>query len=288
MTPEPLRTNRELEARLATPPLDERSLALRRLAFRGMVGGERGHLGSAFSTIEILRVLYDDIMVHRADEPNWALRDQAILSKGHGCLALYAVLADRGYFPADERDRFCHVDGMLGGHPDATKVPGVEASTGALGHGPSIGLGLALAARMKAAVWRVFVVTGDGEINEGAVWEAAMMAGKHGLDNLTVIVDYNKHQSYAGRAKVQNLEPLAAKWESFAFGEVDGHDVGELRRTLTSLPFASGRPSAVIAHTVKGKGVSFAENDMAWHHKSRLAPDQLDAVHAELGRWHGA
>ena len=154
---------------------------------------------------------------------------------------------------------------MLGGHPDATKVPGVEASTGALGHGPSIGLGLALAARMKAAVWRIFVVNGDGEINEGAVWEAAMMAGKHGVDNLTVIVDYNKHQSYAGTAEVQDLEPLAAKWESFGFavGEVNGHDVGELRRTLTSLPFASGRPSAVIAHTVKGKGVSFAENDMA-------------------------
>ncbi len=285
MIAEPIRMHRQLEERFATPPLDARSRTLRRLALRGLVGGGRGHLGSAFSAIEILRVLYDEVMAHRADEPGWPSRDRAILSKGHGCLALYAVLADKGYFPVDELDRFCHHDGMLGGHPDANKVPGVEASTGALGHGPSIGVGLALAARMKGANWRVFVVTGDGEINEGAVWEAAMMAGKHGLDNLAVIVDYNKHQSYASTAEVQDLEPLRDKWESFGFAvrDVDGHDIGDLRRTLADLPFVAGRPNAVIAHTVKGKGVSFAENNMAWHHKSRMAEDELRAVLAEIG-----
>lgn len=285
MIPEPLRMYDALEARLAQPPLDARSRALRRLVVRGLVGGGRGHLGSAFSAIEILRVLYDEVMAHRPGEPGWAARDRFLLSKGHGCLALYAVLADKGYFPSEELDRFCHHDGILGGHPDANKVPGVEASTGALGHGPSIGVGLALAARMKGAPWRVFVVTGDGEINEGAVWEAAMMAGKHRLDNLTIIVDYNKQQSYASTAEVQDLEPLVDKWESFGFAtaEVDGHDVGGLHRTLAALPLEAGRPSAIIAHTVKGKGVSFAENNPEWHHKSRLPAAELDALLAELG-----
>ena len=138
---------------------------------------------------------------------------------------------------------------------------------------------------LDSDAWIPASPTGDGELGEGAVWEAAMMAGKHGLDNLAIIVDYNKHQSYASTAEVQDLEPLHDKWESFGFAvrEVDGHDVAGLRRTLSALPFAAGRPNAVIAHTVKGKGVSFAENNMAWHHKSRMAEDELEAVMAEIG-----
>ena len=264
--------------------LDERSLALRRLAVTGLEGGRRGHLGSAFSLIEILRVLYEDILRLNPAYPNWELRDRCILSKGHGCLALYAVLVDRGFFGKEELRRFCHRDGILGGHPEASKIPGVEASTGALGHGLSLGLGMALAARIRRRVSRVFVVMGDGEINEGSVWEAAMCAAKHGLSKLTAIIDYNKHQSYGPTSEVQELEPLADKWRSFGFAvdEVDGHDVAQLGHAFRALPFHPNRPSVVICHTVKGKGVDFAENNMAWHHKSKLTADEIGALYAAL------
>jgi transketolase len=181
--------------------------------------------------------------------------------------------------------RFCHFDSILGGHPDAGKIPGIEASTGALGHGPSIGLGMAMGLRLKRSQSRVFVITGDGEINEGSVWEAAMCAGKHGLDNLTIIVDYNKHQSYASTAEVQDLEPLGDKWRAFGFAvqEVDGHDVAALQRVFGELPFQAGKPNAVICHTVKGRGISFAENNMEWHHKSKVPADQIEEIYRELG-----
>ncbi len=265
--------------------LDDRSLALRRLAVDGLDGGGRGHLGSAFSAIEILRVLYDDVLTFDPAEPKMPERDRCILSKGHGCLAHYAILADKGFFDRGELRRFCHFDSILGGHPDAGKVPGIEASTGALGHGPSIGLGMALGLRLRGSGSRVFVITGDGEINEGSVWEAAMSAGKHGLDNFTVIVDYNKYQSYASTAEVQDLEPLADKWRAFGFAvqEVDGHNVDALRGVFSTLPFAAGKPSAVICHTVKGRGISFAENNMEWHHKSRVPAAQMAEIYRELG-----
>ena len=253
-------------------PLDGRSRALRRLAVRALAGGGRGHLGAAFSAIEMLRVLYDEVLRFEAAQPRWPERDICILSKGHGCLALYAVLADKGFFPMAELDRFCHFDGILGGHPDAGKVPGVEASTGALGHGPSIGIGLALAARLERRPTRVFVICGDGEINEGSVWEAALSAAKHRLDNFTLLVDYNKHQSYGATAEVLDLEPLTDKWKSFGFAvrNVDGHDVPALSETFAGLPFVAGRPSAVICHTIKGRGVAYAENNMDWHHRSKV------------------
>jgi transketolase len=269
----------------AAPALDERAMKLRHLVVRALEGGGRGHIGSSMSLIEILRVLYDDVLAFRADDPKWPERDRFILSKGHGCLAQYALLADKGFFPIDELDHFCRKETILGGHPEAGKIPGVEASTGALGHGLSIGIGLALALRMKKRASRVFVVMGDGEINEGSVWEAAMAAGKHRLANLTALVDYNKIQSYGFVDEVQPLEPLADKWRSFGFAaeEVDGHDVGALRDTFARLPFAGDRPSAIICHTVKGKGVSFTENDPAWHHKSNLPPEQIEAIYDSLG-----
>ncbi len=264
--------------------LDRRSRDLRKLVVRGLVGGGRGHLGSALSAIEIVRVLYDDIMAHDGTRPDWPERDRFLLSKGHGCLAQYAILADHGYFRTSELDRFCRFDGILGGHPDAGKVPGVEASTGALGHGPSIAVGMAVAAKLKGAAHRVFCVTGDGEINEGSVWEAAMVAGKHRLDNLTIIVDYNKLQSYDRTEVVQDLEPLTSKWESFGFAvrNVDGHDVDGLRRTFTTLPFAAGRPNAVIAHTIKSRGVAHAEGDPSWHHKSKMSDEEIAGVLAAI------
>ena len=264
--------------------LDERSKYLRRLVVRGLAGGERGHIGSSMSLIEIMRVLYDDILRHRPSEPRWPDRDRMILSKGHGCLALYAILADRGYFGLEELDQFCRRDSILGGHPEAGKVPGVEASTGALGHGLSIGVGMALAVRMQKRDARVFVVTGDGEINEGSVWEAAMSAGKHCLSNLTVMVDYNKIQSAGPTREIMDLEPLTDKWRAFGWEtvEVDGHDIEALRFVLSDLPRADDRPTAIICHTVKGKGIPFAEHDPNWHHKAKVKPEVITQMVAAL------
>jgi transketolase len=237
------------------------------------------------SIVEILRVLYDDVIRYRAADPQWAERDRCILSKGHGCLALYAVLADKGFFPVEEFDRFCRVDGILGGHPEHLKVPGVEASTGSLGHGLPIGIGMALSARMRHRDTRIFVVMGDGEINEGSVWEAALAADKHSLANLCAIVDYNKIQSAGTTNEIQNLEPLVDKWRAFGFAteEVNGHDVGALRDLFSRLPFKSGRPSAVICHTVKGKGVPFAEHNPKWHHQSNFKAQDLKNLYEALG-----
>lgn len=269
----------------AAQPLDGRSLALRRMIIDTLVCAGRGHPGPALSLVEILRVLYDDILRVQPENPDWNGRDRLILSKGHGCLALYAVLADKGFFPKDELKRFCRFGSFLSGHPEAGKIPGVEASTGALGHGLPIGVGMALAARLQKRDSRVFVVTGDGELNEGSMWEAAMSASKNRLDALTAIVDYNKLQSYGPLESVQPLEPLADKWRAFGFAvaEVNGHDVAALRNVLSRLPLEAGKPSAVIAHTVKGKGVPAAENNPQWHHKNKLTADELASVTAALG-----
>lgn len=266
-----------------TPPLDERSKMLRRLMVRMLKGGNRGHIGSTLSLMEIMRVLYDDILKYDPQNPSWDGRDRCVLSKGHGCIALYAILADKGFFPEEEMDKFCMPDGILGGHPEYGKIPGVEASTGALGHGLSIGVGMALAARAGKKNHRVFVIMGDGEINEGSVWEAAMCAGKHKLDNLIAMVDYNKIQSAGATRDIQDLEPLADKWRAFNFDvkEVDGHDVNALKDTL-SAPRATGKPTIIICHTVKGKGLSFAENDPKWHHQSSIKPDVFAAMEKEL------
>lgn len=271
-------------AELQTPPLDERSLYLRRLVVRALEGGKRGHIGSSMSLIEIFRVLYDDVLRYRANDPAWEDRDRCILSKGHGCLAQYIVLADKGFFPLSALDQFCHVDSILGGHPEAAKVPGVEASTGALGHGLPIGVGRAIALRIKGGGARVFVVTGDGEINEGSVWEAALSASKHRLSNLTIMVDYNKIQSAGTTKEILDLEPLLDKWRAFGFAttEVDGHDVEALRKVLKSVPLAPDRPTAIICHTVKGKGIDFAENDAGWHHKSSLKKEVIDRMYAAV------
>jgi transketolase len=207
-----------------------------------------------------------------------------ILSKGHGCIALYVMLADKGFIPLETLDTFCRRDSILGGHPEAAKVPGVEASTGSLGHGLSYGVGMALAARIEQRDSRVIVVMGDGEIDEGSVWEAALCAGKHRLSNLTAVVDYNKIQSAGPTSEVQDLEPLLDKWRAFNFAavDVDGHDVAALRDVFRRLPLAGDRPSAVICHTVKGKGIPFAENDANWHHKSKIGQDVVSKLFAAL------
>jgi transketolase len=270
--------------KIASPPLDDRSKYLRRLVVRALAGGERGHVGSSMSLVEIMRVLYDDILRFRPAEPKWRGRDRMILSKGHGCIALYVMLADKGYFPLDTLDTFCRRDSILGGHPEAAKVPGVEASTGSLGHGLSYGVGMALAARIEKRDSRVLVVMGDGEIDEGSVWEAALCAGKHRLSNLTAVIDYNKIQSAGPTSEVQDLEPLLDKWRAFNFAavDVDGHDVAAMRDVFRRLPLVPDRPSAVICHTVKGKGIPFAENDANWHHKSKIGQDVVSKLIAAL------
>lgn len=267
-----------------TTPLDARSRHLRRQIVRTLEKGGRGHVGSAFSLVEMLRVLYDEVLRYDPKNPRWPERDRFILSKGHGCLALYVLLAEKGFFPEDELWKFCKADGILGGHPEAGKIPGVEASTGSLGHGLPIAVGMALAARMDGARHRVFVVVSDGESNEGSLWEAALCAAKHRLSNLTVLVDYNKQQSYGTTYEVLDLEPFAEKWRAFGFAveEVDGHSLGELRAALGRVPFAADKPSAIICHTIKGKGVSFVENNLSWHHKNRVTPEEIRSLLAAL------
>lgn len=262
-------------------PMDQRSKNLRLLIVQGLDGGGRGHIGSSMSVVELLRVLYDSYLHYRPKDPSWSDRDRCIFSKGHGCLALYAILADKGFFPQAEMSTFCKPTSRLGGHPEKGKVPGVEASTGALGHGLSVGVGMALAAKIRKQSHRVVVITGDGEINEGAVWEAAMSAAKHKLSNLTVFVDYNKLQSYGPTREVLDLEPLTDKWRSFCFEveEIDGHDVSALENLMKRLPLHPQKPTAVICHTIKGKGFPFAEGRAEWHHKSNLKQEEIAAMY---------
>ncbi len=263
--------------------MDQRSKLLRQTVVRILKASRRGHLGAAFSLVEILRVLYDNILRYDAKRPHWPDRDRCILSKGHGCLALYTILAEKGFFPESELWKFCAFDGLLGGHPEH-RIPGVEASTGSLGHGLSIAVGMALNGRHEQSDYRSFVIIGDGESNEGSVWEAALCAGKHRLDQLTVIVDYNKQQSYGATAEIQDMEPMADKWWAFGFAvrEVDGHDVNALRLAFNDLPFEQGKPNAVICHTIKGKGVSFAEHNPQWHHKNKVTDEDIASLLKEL------
>lgn len=255
-----LPTDRELE-QLAT------RIRLRTLDMTSRAGA--AHIGSVFSIAETLAVLYGGVLHVDPADPQWPGRDRFVLSKGHACAGLYAVLAERGFFPAARLEEFYVDGGTLAGHATHTGVPGVEVSTGALGHGLALAVGLALGAKRKGEAWRVFALLSDGECDEGSTWEAALLAPRLGLDNLTVVVDFNKIQSLGRVEDVLPLEPLAAKWESFRWDveEVDGHDVAALRRALLQSP-AEGRPRAVISHTVKGKGVSFMEDRLLWHYRT--------------------
>ena len=263
--------------------LDDRSKELRKMVIRVLENSRKGHLGSAFSVMEIIRVLYDNILRYDPKNIKWKERDRFILSKGHGCLALYVILAQKGFFPLSELSKFCKSDGLLGGHPEH-KIPGIEISTGSLGHGPSIGVGFALNACFHKSDYRTFVVIGDGESDEGSVWEAAMCANKHKLQNLTFIIDYNKQMSYGSTFEVQDLEPFADKWKSFGFGvkEIDGHDVDSLKSILSNLPIIAEKPNAIICHTVKGKGIKFAENNLEWHYKRDLKDEEILSLYKAL------
>lgn len=241
------------------------------------------HIGSSLSPVDLLVALYFRVMRIDPTQPQDPQRDRCILSKGHGALGLYATLETRGFFPASHLDVYGKDNTVLAVHPVHGSAPGIEATSGALGHGLPMGLGLALAARHDSAPWRTFVVLSDGECDEGSTWEAAMLAGHLRANNLVALVDYNKSQGFGMTKDVIDLEPFTTKWESMGWEvrEVNGHDFTEIVTALES-PRLTDKPLVLIAHTVKGKGVSYMENTVDWHYKN-LKPEDLAAAVAELG-----
>jgi transketolase len=245
----------------------------------------RGHIGPALSIIEIVDVLYRHVMVNPGDNQSkeWSKRDRFLLSKGHGCLGLYVVLEDLGFLDGMNLSNFCSYESNFGGHPESSTVPVIEFSTGSLGHGMPVAVGLAVAAKLKKESWRVFVVVGDGELNEGSNWEAAAHACKHNLDNLVVIVDFNNMQASGEASDVLEMHPLKEKWEAFGFEsiEVNGHDRRELERAMNTKS-SKGSPLCIVAYTVKGKGIKKAENSSVWHHKAKISEEEIDALTLDL------
>ena len=263
--------------------LDEMGISLRLSILEALREGGRGHLGPAFSILDILRVLYGQVLVHDPIEPTSPTRDRFILSKGHGCLALYAVLAHHGYFPKEVLATFCKFDSPLGGHPESATTSGVEFSTGSLGHGLSVGVGLALSARIRNETWKTYILLGDGEVNEGSVWEAALHAAKHNLGSLCVIIDYNKMQASGSSEQVLNMSPMVEKWKAFGFDvhEIDGHNLDQIQEALTINKIDSA-PRLIVAHTTKGKGIPSIENSSEWHHKAKIKSTDVDLLIREL------
>ncbi|MFN0313710.1 MAG: transketolase [Burkholderiales bacterium] len=263
--------------------LEGQARQIRRNVWRALRAGGSGHAGGSCSAADILAALYFHRMRVRPKEPEWPDRDRFVLSKGHANAALGAVLAQAGFIDDSVLDRFYGYESPFGMHPDI-KVAGIEMCTGALGHGLAIAMGMALGARMQAQDFHTFVMIGDGELHEGSNWEAALAASHYKLANLTAIIDYNKIAQSGPIHELIEVGPLADKWRAFGWEvrEIDGHNMGEVVGALGALPFNNARPSALIAHTVKGKGVSFAENTYVWH--SNNVTDEIYAkALAELG-----
>ena len=256
---------------------------LRRLIITMTAEAASGHPGGSLSSVEIITALYFRVLRHRPLEPAWPQRDRLVLSKGHAAPVLYAALAECGYFPREELSTLRKLGSRLQGHTDMTQTPGVEMSTGALGQGLSFGIGVALAGRLNHQGYRVYVLLGDGECDEGQVWEAAMAAAHYQLDNITAIVDYNKQQIDGWTRDVMKLEPLAQKWHSFGWHviEADGHDLSQLCAAFDEAAGVRGRPTVIVAHTTKGKGVSFMENNPDFHGKAPT-PEERDIALREL------
>lgn len=246
--------------------------------------GKSSHVGSVLSMADILAVLYGRVLRIRPNEPNWVDRDRFILSKGHAGAGVYAVLAESGFFPIEELKTHYANGSRLSGHVSHKGIPGVEISTGSLGHGLPIGTGMALAAKLDDASHRIFVVLSDGECDEGSNWEAVLFAAHHKLSNLIAIIDYNKIQSLAPVSETLALEPFADKWRAFGWDvvEIDGHDHEALSKVLDHKPDLNAKPHCVIAHTTKGKGVSFMENSVLWHYRTAQGEEYVNAMR-ELG-----
>jgi transketolase len=273
------------EVRLESIARECRVQILRMLAHAGS-----GHPGGSLSVIDILVTLFFGRLRHDPKRPDWADRDRVVLSKGHAVPALYTVMARSGYFPEKQLITLRKLGSPLQGHPDRTALPGIEAATGSLGQGLSISLGLALGLKLAGSAARVYCILGDGEIQEGQVWEAAMSAPKlgqpgHALDNLVVILDENQIQLDNFVKKVLDVEPVIAKWQAFGWPviEIDGHDIGQIEKALDQAEATKGKPTFVVAHTVKGKGVSFMENDPEWHGKAPKPAEAITAIREVLG-----
>ena len=265
--------------------LELKSAEIRKEILRMIVNAKGTHIASAFSIVEITLYLYEKILKINPKKPSDPKRDKFVLSKGHGCAALYVILANKGFFNKKELGRYCSENGILGGHPDSLRIPGVETSTGSLGHGLSVALGFALANKVNKSPSRVYCLIGDGEANEGSIWEAAQVAPHHRLDNLTVILDNNKLM-ISGFAK-DILDPLSfpEKFRSFGWNviSVDGHSFLKLSKAFEEAKKKKGRPTIIIADTIKGKGVSFMENKKEWY--SKLPNDEeLSLAIKELDR----
>ena len=264
--------------------LDELSHRLRVHSVRMTHKAKASHVGSSLSTAELLAVLYQRILRVDPENPDWPDRDRFVLSKGHGCAAYYAVLAETGFFPVEWLETFYQDGSRLPGHATHIYLPGIEVSTGSLGHGLSIATGMALAAKRDGGSHRIFCMLSDGECNEGSTWEPVLFAPQHRLDNLVAIVDYNKIQAFGTTKEVMDLDPFADKWRAFRWSvqEVDGHNLQDIEGCLLQIPFEPGWPSCIIAHTVKGKGVSFMENNLLWHYRIPQG-DEYSAALRELG-----
>jgi transketolase len=263
--------------------LQARARRVRRDLWRALRAGGSGHAGGSSSAADILAALYFNRMRIRAQEPDWPERDRFVLSKGHANAALGAVLAQAGFIDDALLDRFYHFESPFGMHPDI-KVPGVEMCTGALGHGLAVGVGMALGARIQKLPFHTFVMLGDGELHEGSNWEAAMAASHFRLSQLTAIVDHNKIAQSGRVEELIGIDPLADKWRAFGWAvrEIDGHDMGQVVDALDAVPLEAQRPTALIAHTIKGKGVSFAEDTYLWHSNNVDDPTYERAL-GELG-----
>jgi transketolase len=263
--------------------LTDKSVKYRKNILKYIVGAKAGHTGGSLSCIDILNVLYNEVLNVSPDNFTSPDRDRYIQSKGHCVEALFVTLADQGFFPESDLETLCKYQSHYIGHP-TKKVYGVEQNTGALGHGLSIAVGTALAAKMDDKAYKVYTLLGDGELPEGSNWEAALTAAHYGLDNLCAIIDNNKLQITGTNAEVCNTDPIDGKFESFGWAvrEVDGHDLNALKEVFAAMPFEVGKPNLIIAHTIKGKGVSFMEHSVKWHHG---VPDttQYEAALAELG-----
>jgi transketolase len=260
--------------------LQKLASSVRRRDVQVVHGAKLGHVGGEMSAIDILVTLYFAVLRIDPGRPNDPERDRFILSKGHSAVALYTTLAYRGFIAREELDTFAQPLSRLNGHPDRNKVPGVETNTGPLGHGLPVAVGAALAARLQDSSWRVFALTGDGELQEGSNWEAAMSAAHYKLDNLTVIVDRNRLQQGDWTEQTMHLEPLADKWRAFGWSvrEVDGHNIAQLLETFAQVPFEAGKPNCIIAHTHKGQGVSLMRDKAAWHHRVPNAEELATAL----------
>lgn len=264
-------------------PVAELATRIRKHCVKMTHRANASHIGSSLSIADILAVLYSRILRFKPGAPQWLDRDRFVLSKGHGCAALYAVLAELGFFPLDWLDHFYQNGSPLAGHATHKTVPGVELSTGSLGHGFPMATGMALAAKRDGKPYRVFCLLSDGECDAGATWEPALFAPHHKLDNLIAIIDYNKIQSLGRVKEVIDLEPLADKWRAFGWAvrEIDGHDLSAIENALAEIPYETNRPGCIVAHTVKGKGVSFMEDKLLWHYRAPRG-EEYDMALAEL------